>query len=289
MIFTSTVWRAKFLFGVRSMANTTNALMVLFFDTLLDNISATATFTPPSGYSLENLKSPELRLRTRTPDLTPSQRLMWNLIVARTFNAFALIGSNAFTFCTRRFVAASNAPLTANVVESGPSETAAFDPSLTTLSPHVPLWGRTLIYILPASVSRQFVAWYQSDPTNPDGYMQWSTARLGLGWQPQCGFQQWKSTPIVSGPPGLRRVLREHEFTLGYLTRQEAYEIQSIAMSGFGTKRLLVIPEPLRPATWPVDAIWCTLESAAVKEPLLETTPDKKLWRVVLTFTEVDR
>jgi hypothetical protein len=204
-------------------------------------------------------------------------------------NVFALIGTNATLSATRRFRAADDSAFTTGVVQSGASLEAAFDTSLGSLLTYVPPWGRTLIYVHSTDFTKRYIRWHQSDATNPAGYQEWGITRLGLGWQPGKNFDHaWRSADRWVGPLGSQKCVRGHELQLRVLTQAEAYKLATLARGMLGNRRVLVIPEPLAPATWLHDAIWCVLEEPYTREPRTGCSPANRLYTVVIPFREVD-
>lgn len=266
---------------------TTNTLLIAFFDSLLSTITPTANFTPPSGFPLSNLSSSSLSSHTRTPDLTADRIITWDLGSSREFNTFALMGSNATLEALGQFEAADNLAFSSGLIQSTASLSVIFDYTLGhNRTQYVAPWGRNVIYVHPTSITKRYIRWHQSDTTNPEPYQQWAIAHVGLSLQ--LKFQGWKKTPDPYGPIGSEIVLRGHEFTFMDLTQSQAYDLESLALVLKQAGRMLVIPEPLVPATWLLDAIWCTFEGVHVREPLPGMSHRDKRWRVTLMFREVD-
>lgn len=267
------------------MADTTNALAIAFHDAVMSAVTPTANFTPVTGdYGLANLCDTRLFHRCRTDDLSDVQ-LTWDLGAAVEFNVFALMGANATLAATRRFRAASDSGFTTDVVQSGTTLEDAFDTSLGSIAVPTPPWGRNLIYVHPSTVSRRYIRWHQSDGAHPDSYQEWAIARIGTAVQ--LDFHSWVSSPLVTGQKGTQIVQRRHEMALENLTKEEAYDLQSLAIHTLGLRRLLVIPEPLAPETWLADAIWCVLVDSYVRETVPTTGYDSKKYRTALVFEEV--
>lgn len=269
---------------------TINTLVIAFHDGLGELVTPTANFTPATGYPLANLTNGQLMSRCRTPDLATDQQLTWDFGIGLvTFNVFMLTGCNATLNTTRRFRAALDSIFTNSVIESGSGLDAAFDTTLGNATTYVPPWGRTMIYIHSSTVSKRYVRWHQSDALNPDGFQEWGIARIGVAWQPANGYETYRAIPNLNGPVGSQIAQRGLEVTCHNLTRDEAYDLQSIYLTALSSKRLLVIPEPNLPATYLHDALWCTIEGSYVREPLAVSTPADRRYRVVTTFREADR
>lgn len=266
------------------MADTSNTLLLAMFDGIGESVTPTANFTPATGYPLSHLTNSQLFSRCRTPDLTADRTLTWDLGSAVELNTFMLAGTNATQAVTSRFRAASNSSFTTDVVQSGGSLASTFNTSLgLSRAVYVPPWGRTLLYIHPTSFSRQYVRWHQTDSTNPDGYMEWGVARLGLGLQFE--FQEWRKPPTQTN----QRVKRGHEITLHNLTRDQVYTLESVLLTILNIRRILIVPEPLATETYLHDALWGVVEELYTRETVTDTPYDDKRYRMTLTFREVDR
>lgn len=273
---------------------TTNAVMIAFFDRLLSNITPTANFTEVASAPLANLKTTRLIDQTKTPDLTDQRQLVWDLGVATEFNIFALIGSNAALTATGKLEAADNSGFTVNKVETSSLSVALFDTSLGfDIDSPGPVHGRTILFILPQSWTKRYVRYRQSDPGNSDGFMAWSTACIGLGWQPEIGFDGdsfRRGVILSSGVRGSERLLRPMEFTFPALSRDDMHDLKSIVNLVKTTRRMLVIPEPLTPETWLHDALWCTLSSMpSSPEPVARSGYSDRHYRWTLSFLEAER
>lgn len=270
------------------MATTTNTLLIAFHDAIGSLVTPTANFAPPSGdFGLANLRDSRLFHRTRTPDLTADRQLTWDLGAAVEFNVFMLAGANATLAATRRFRSASDSGFTADVVQSGGTLEAAFDQSLGTVVAPAKPWGRLLIYVHSETVSRRYLRWHQSDATNPDGFQEWGVARVGKAVQFE--FNSWLSQPEPRGERGSQVVAGVHELTLHNLSKQQAYDMQSLALTLKSSRRVLVIPEPRAPGTWLRDAVWGTIEDSYVREPQAWTSYTRKRYRTVVRVREVER
>lgn len=266
---------------------TTNTLLIAFFDGIGESTTPTANFTPVSGFPLANLRNSQLLSRTRTPDLTLDRQLTWDWGVATEFNVFMLAGTNATPQALRRFRAADDSGFTTGVVESGATLAAATDLSLgQSRIIYTPPWGRTLIYVLPSSVTKRYTRWHQSDALNPDNYQEWGIARIGLSLQ--FPFMEWKSSTSIQGVPGSQKAQRTHEYSLERLTKDQAYTIENLVLQSLNTRRVLVIPEPLTPATYS-DAIWCTFEGSHTREPISRSAYSSKKYKVSISFKEADQ
>lgn len=277
------------------MADITNTLLISMYDGIGENITPTANFAPMSGdFSLSNLGNSQLHSVTRTSDLTADRQITLDLGSPVEFNVFMIAGANASLDATGRFRVADDDAFSSGVVESGSILSPIFDTSLVSIAnmpAYVPPWGRNIIYIHPTSITKRYIRWHQSDPSNSDGFMQWAILRVGLALQFETGFGQWKAIPKPEGPIGSQRILRGHELTLHSLTKGEAYTLQDLYMTSLATRRMLVIPEPLAPNTWLRDAIWCVLspEDSYIREPVAGTSYSGKRYKVVLTFREVSQ
>lgn len=233
----------------------TNDLLLAFFDNIGQNATVTGSFVAATGYPLSNLKTPVLTDKARTQDLTANVYLQFDQGSIISADIFALIGSNATNAATRRFRAADDAAFTVNVIESG----SGLDPAVNTdlISSrvvYVAPWGRVLIYTHPIVFAKRYMRWHQSDTTNPDGYQEWSVARVGRSLQ--YPIDGWTPSPVRYGVSGNETFLREHEFSLGLLTKAQTYELQDLVLSSGGSQRILVIPEGTTPSTYHFDAIW---------------------------------
>jgi hypothetical protein len=270
---------------------TSNTLVIAFHDGIGELVTPTANFTPATGYPLSNLINSQLMSRTRTPDLTADRTLTWDFGFGTpvTANVFALIGCNATLAATRRWRAADDISLTTNHIQSGASLTSAFDTSFGNIATYAPPWGRIMIYVHSANYTKRFIQWHQTDSTNPDGYQEWGIARVGLAWQPQYGYETFRAVPTKHGPIGSEIILRGLEVTCHNLTRDEAYDLQSLYFTGLSSRRFLIIPEPNLTSTYLHDAIWGTIEGTYVRDPLTSSDPADRRYRVVTTFREVDR
>lgn len=268
----------------------TTDLLIAFFDGIGEGITPTANFTPPiSGdFSLSNLRDSQLFHRTRTPSLFEAI-LTWDWLTPVEGNIFALIGTNATKDTLRRIRFADNNTFTSGVVESGTTLTPAIDTSLgQTRSIYVPPWGRTLIYTHPTSITKQFLRWHQTDVDNSSGYQEWAIARFGLSMQ--FPFHEWSTDPRYGSNTDLGgKLLRGHQFTLGNLSKQEAYELENLYMSLLNERRVLVIPEGTATSTYNNDAIWCVFEGVGVRTPVINTAYNTKRYKVSLKFREVER
>jgi len=272
------------------MTAVSSALLIGFHDGLMELVTPTANFTPATGdFGLANLKDSRLFHRCRTPDLTTDRQLTWDMGAAVQFNVFALMGSNATTAATRRFRAADDSGFTTGVVESGGSLAAAFDTSLGSLLTYAPPWGRTLIYVHSADVTKRYIRWHQTDSGNADGFQEWGIARVGLGWQPGITFDHsWRSANPIEGDPGAQKIRRGRELTLHRLLLAEVTKVESLVRGILGTRRVLIIPEPLAPATWLSEALWCVIEGDVDVRPVPGSSPTKRYFTVTITFREVD-
>lgn len=276
------------------MAITTKSCIIALHDGIGELITPTANFTPVSGKPLSNLTSSNLLDRCRTPDLTTDRQLTWNFAGLTSANVFMLAGTNATISTLRRFRNAADSGFTASVVESGATLTAAFDDSLNSgvMVRYVPPLGRTLVYVHPATFTNPYCRWHQSDTTNPDGYMEWGIARIGLAWQPVGGFESasWKKAPKPVGNPGAQKLLRGHELTFHNLSKAEAYQLESLTLATLNGRRMLVIPEGMNTETYLSDALWCELESdKLIRELVGNYSFGQKRYKYVLTFREVER
>lgn len=265
---------------------TSNQCLIACFDGLGSGITPTGP-TAVSRFPISNLGNSQLFSRGRTAALT-EQTLTWDMGTAREMNVFMLAGTNATLDVQRRFRAADNSGFTTNVVQSGVALADGVDTSLgQSYATHVAPWGRTLVYVLSESITKRYYRWHQSDITNPDGYQEWAIARLGLGIQ--LPVETWRSQPKVSGVIGSQKLQRGHELTFNLLTRDQAYSLESIANTAVESRRMLVIPEPLRPETFINDALWCTLDGMHSREAIAGTSNSDKRWRVTMTFREAER
>lgn len=267
---------------------TTNTLLIVFFDGIGEGVTPTANFTPPStDFALSNLQNSQLLSRTRTPDLIPDAQLTWDWGSSIESNVFMLAGTNATVNVLRRIRDSDDPTFTTGVVESGPTLTSGVDLSLgQSRIVYTPPWGRTLIYVRPTSITKRYTRWHQSDITNPDGYQEWGIARIGLGLQ--FPFHEWDAESEPIGSPGSEKIKRSHQFTLDRITKDQAYEVESLAQVCLNTRRVLVIPEPLMTNTHH-QALWCTFSGSMVKSPIAGTAYNTKKYRVTLTFKEVDQ
>lgn len=268
---------------------TSPACMIALFDDIGSAVSPTANFTPATGYPLVNLRSPVLSERTRTPDLTADRQLTWDWGSSVEHNVFMLTASNATLSVAYRRRDADDSGFTSGVVESGGAILQTlFDTSLQSSTAIIsPPWGKTLLSVYPVSVSKRYTRWHQSDTTNPDGYMSWGIARIGLGLQFEFDSSTTDDSVIV-GTPGAERILRVKEVNFHSLTRAQASMLEDIARSRLSTGRMLLIPEPLAPETWIRDVIWCRLEGTVRKERIAYAKyPSGKAYRVVMRFVEV--
>lgn len=274
------------------MPATTNSLLIAMFDAIGKGVTPTANFTPPTGFPLSSLADTQLFSRTRTPDLTANRQLTWDLGAATPFNVAMIAGTNATADTEYQLEAADDAGFTTGLVQSDPSGGPAFDTTLGhTIAVYVPPWGRTLIHVHATTLTKRYVRWRQWDPGNPEGYMEWGIARFGQGWQPADGFEadSHRVAPKYVGPKGAQRVLRGHELVVHMLTRAEAYDLEALCLTTLESRRVLMIPEPLHPETWLSQALWATLESVFVREPIAGMGYTGRRYRVQLTFREVDR
>lgn len=270
---------------------TLNTLLIAFHDSIGAGLTPTANFTPPSGYPLSYLSNSNLYSRTRTPDLTADRQLTWDLGSSVEFNCFLLAGGDPTISTTYRFRAADNSGFTTNVVQSSASLSPLYDISLSSgrVASYIPPYGRLRLYIHSESITKRYLRWHESDASNPLGYLSWGYMRVGLGWQPQAGFQDWRAVSTINGPRGSQKIAREFEFTLGSLTKQEAYDLENMANVLLSTGRVMILPEPLAANTWLNDALLCTFEGAHVKQPVQGTSYSDKKYKTVLLFREVDR
>lgn len=101
-------------------------------------------------------------------------------------------------------------------------------------------------------------------------------------------FNSWRKILISEGNESSEKLLRAHEFTFTALTRQEAYELEYLALTSLRLRRMVVVPEPLMPETWQHDAIWCRFNESQSRESVASTGHVDKRWRVTLSFIEVD-
>lgn len=271
------------------MSTVDNTLMIAFADGLGEAITPTANFTPAAGSALANLRNNQLASRCVTPDLSTDMQLTWDFGAPVAGNVFMLTGSNATDSVTRRWRAADDSGFTSNVIQSGAGLTSGYDATLGVLSNYVPPWGKTLIYVHPTSFSKRYYRWHQSDGSNPDGAQEWGVARVGLGWQPLYGLEYTKAIPLIMGAPGSEILIRRLEIVAPNLTEEEAYSLQSLTSVALSTRRILAIPEPLSPAKWRHDALWCTFEGAFVREAIARMSYTDKRYRLTLTFREVTR
>jgi len=269
------------------LSTTPNTLLIAFFDGIGELITPTANFTPVTGYPLSNLKNSQLiTSRCRTSGLT-DQQLTWDWGSAIEHNVFMLAGSNATLSATRRIRDADDSGFTTNVVQSGSSLTSAFDTSLgLSRNTYIYPWGRTLIYVYSSSVTKRYTRWHQTDSGNPDNYMEWAIARIGLSLQFE--FISWNTSPIKMGAPGSQSYLLRHEITLEFSSRSDAYELLSLYLATLGDRRVLVMPEPLNNATSFHDAFWGVLENEYSREVQPTRYSDKR-FRLTLIFRMVDR
>lgn len=268
---------------------TLNTPMIAFFDGIGESVVPTANFTPPTDSPLSNLSNSQLFSRARTPDLTADRQLTFDWGSAIEHNVFMLAGTNATIDTTRRIRDADDSGFTTGVVESGGTLTSAFDTGYgQSRAVYVPPWGRTLIYVYADSVTKRYTRLYQSDVGNPDGYMEWGIARVGLGFQPQYGVESHKPLPKIAGVSGSEKLLRGHEISYHYLTRVEAYDLESILRTMLSSRRVLLLVEPLTPSTWLNDAIWCVCEDLYLREPVPGTANAEAKYKVQLTFREVE-
>lgn len=272
---------------------TTNAVMIAFFDRLASLVTPTANFTEVASAPLSNLTTTRLIDRTRTPNLTNDRQLVWDLGSATEFNAFALIGSNATLQATGKLVAADNSGFSVGVVETSPTLQPLFDTSLGfEIDFPQPTHGRIILFILPQSITKRYVRYHQSDATNPDGFMSWSCACIGLGWQPTLGFDgdSFKLAPfLTSGVKGHERLLRTMEFTFPALDRDDYHDLSAIINVVKTIRRVVVVPEPLSPESWQHDALWCTLSSIPSRESVARSAYSDRHYRTTLTFSEAER
>lgn len=270
------------------MAETKNTLILAFFDGLGSTITPTANFVPPASYPLSNLRSSDLFLKTRTPDLTTDRQLTWDVGAVVEANIIAFPGSNATINYLRRFRASTVSDFSTVVAESGTTLSAGFPTPLGQFpAPYVPSWGRVLVYVHPSSFNARYFRWHQSDASNPQGFQQWGAARIGLGVQYQ--FQDWSTDPSVVGGPGAEKVLRGHTITLHNLTKEQSYSLENLSYSIGRSGRVLAIPEALTPSTYSNDALWCTLEEIVSRQAITKTSYGSKKYRVTLKLREVDR
>lgn len=267
---------------------TPNHLLIAFSDTVSAGITPTANFTPPTNAPLSNLAQGALDVRTRTPDLTANATLTWDLGAAIEHNVFMLAGTNASFTATRRLLD-SNDPTFASIIhESGPSMSLAIDSSVGfSLNVYRQPWGRLLIYIYPQSVTSRYIRWIQTDTDNTDGYQEWAIARTGMAYA--FPFQDWHMAPKTQQTLG-SFPLREHEFTMEFMSRQSMYEAQTLVMATRGVRRVLAIPEPFNSSGIVHDAIWGVVHPESFSRRTERDSPyQDKRYRVELSCTEVDR
>lgn len=269
---------------------TTGSLLLAFFDGIGESVTPTANFVPPTSFPLSRLRNSTLTQRTRTPDLTLDRYLQWDWGSPIEFNVFMLAGANAsFANTVRRIRHADDSGFTVNVAESGATLTSAFDQSslgrgaITYSAP----WGKSLIYVHSTSLTKRYTRWHQSDPGNVDGFQSWAVARIGLG--SQYPFTAWSKEPVIVGTSGSEKSMRKHSFTLYPLTRQQAYDVESIAMSCGPIRRVLCLPETLNTSTWWSDAIWGVFDGVWSRETIPSTSYDQKMFKVEISIKEVDR
>lgn len=265
---------------------TTNQLMIAFFDGIGEGITPTLDFTPQSGYPAANAGGSELFKRVRSPAADLSVVATWDLSSARNINVMAVMGTNLTSAATRRAQLATNLAISTGVVESGASLTAAFDTSLgSTYMVYAPPWGRSLIYVFDTIYSKRYARWSIADAANPDNYIEFGPARFGTGMQ--LSFHSWRKAPQWVGPTGSQKVVRGHEFTFANLTRDEAYNLESIANTILGTRRVLIVPEPLADETWNQDALWCVVTGVFTTERIPGMSYGDLRFTVTLSVREV--
>lgn len=267
-------------------------VMVALFDGIGESITPTANFTPASGFPLTAVRGVDMfheRLRTR--DLSTAI-LTWDLGAPTPMDVFMLAGNNATVNTLRRWQAADDAAFTVGVVESGPTLTAAYNTALGyNLAAYRPPWGNPLIYVHPETVTKRYVRWHQLDAGNPYGYQEWAVARMGVGWQPLMDIDgdAHRLQSKYIGPPGAQKVLRGQALRFHALSKDEAYDLQSLCHSSLSDRRMLLITEPHDPRTWIHDAIWCVMESEFLREPIPGMSYSHRRYRVDINFREVDR
>ncbi len=247
--------------------------------------------------------------RARTPDLTPSAALTWDLGAQTQAQVFMISGNNASINALGQFQAADDTGFTVNLLQSSPGLVNIYDTSLVATIPPTPIytppWGRPIIYVNPTDFTHRYLRWTQSDVGNTQGYQEWGLMRVGLAWQPAYGIDStWKACPVLAGPQGSEKVLRGHQMTCHNLSKAEAYGLQQIALNQLSTGRLLVIPEGTTTNTYIHDAIWCVLLAVSspvssgrgsttysnyARDMIQNTGYSSKRYKITLTFQEVDR
>jgi hypothetical protein len=271
------------------MASITTSLFIAFHDGGGEAIAPTASFTPQAGFPLANLQTSWLWERCLTPAGTVTGvQLDIDLGTNTLLSSAGLFGSNVTASGTKRFRAGTVAGFGSGVVRDS-GTVAIYDTSLgAQLLTYVPPWGNSIIDIAPTDYTARYLRWNIDNSGNPDNYLSFGVARWGLGWQPGYSFDEsWTSADKKIGPPGCEKILRGHQLNLAMLTEAEAYRLAGLFRSALSTRRMMVVPRPLRPSTWREDAIWASVES--VYERAGRERSGGRFFTLQVTFREAER
>lgn len=247
----------------------------------------TSNETPLSGFPLSNLANRRLHSVCRLPVGTAVEFTM-DMSTGPgpgtgEFDIIALIGVNFSINATWRVQVSSTGTFSGGALKFDTNPGGAgtwpfiFDQSLlaaNNFQQYAPPFGRNAIFAftgyatgtLPAGAYFRFTV---NDPYNVDGYLQAAIGEAGSLWSPSLrNFEtDWTrgADPVASAGSGsdgfpLHKVLRWHEFTQKRFTDQEDSDLRNHFMSYGPHGRVLLLPRPLAPETWPNDAIWCVMK-----------------------------
>lgn len=238
--------------------------------TLLKNIAilgfrryaALGTITASSeaaGYQAPNLANDALWNTTwrSAAGVVSAVDLVFNLGVARSVQGFALLATN-LTSAAQRATWIGNDPTFAVNLDTS-AMAAAFDSSIPPLLDDTPPWGRHVIYFAANPQTAQYARLRLTDAANPDGYLRGAIGILEDLWQPihRNMAYNWSRPDSMVGQDGAQLLLRQLNIPFPALTPQEERQVRSLGRVLKGQGRVLIVPSPLAPATWPAEAIWC--------------------------------